>query len=147
MQLFLATTLNWQNPIKLIQCHCNNSTQLDCQAGWGLFEVFGKKKGLRLIRARTHIRAFWDNCVLASTSRKTFEWIFRWKFVVRELFLVFGKSLKSEPRHFGDQDHRVGSFDILDTSPKAILDSQAEWSGGLVGSSTSRGWKSLKRQE
>ena len=39
----------------------------------------------------------------------------------------------------GDQDHRVGSFDILDTSPKAILDSQAEWSGGLVGSSTSRG--------
>ena len=39
----------------------------------------------------------------------------------------------------GDQDHRVGSFDIFDTSPKAILDSQAEWSGGLVGSSTSRG--------
>ena len=44
----------------------------------------------------------------------------------------------------GDQDHRVGSFDILDTSPKATLDSQAEWSGGLIGSSTSRGGKSLK---
>ena len=33
----------------------------------------------------------------------------------------------------------MGSFDILDTSPKATLDSQAEWSGGLIGSSTSRG--------
>ena len=33
----------------------------------------------------------------------------------------------------GDQDQRGGSFDILDTSPKATLDSQAEWSGGLIG--------------
>ena len=33
----------------------------------------------------------------------------------------------------------MGPFDILDTSPKATLDSQAEWSGGLIGSSTSRG--------
>ena len=43
----------------------------------GLLEVFGKKKGSRLIRARTHIRAFWDNFVLTSTSRKVIEWIFR----------------------------------------------------------------------
>ena len=45
----------------------------------------------------------------------------------------------------GDQDHRVGSFDILDTSPKATLDSQAEWSGDLIGFKHKPRWKIFEK--